>query len=123
MDCVISTVDGSNAYCAANGSEASVAISNNGQNTYTSAEICFGNAGPSNFLQARVLLAVRTNAYWNAEQRASFYRDPYQIFAPRSIWVPVSASSSTNPTLSLPTFVPGSLTSSGFRPRVTATWA
>lgn len=29
----------------------------------------------------------------------------------------------TNPTLSLPTYVPGSLTSSAFRPRVTATWS
>jgi hypothetical protein len=27
------------------------------------------------------------------------------------------------PTLSAPTFVPGSLTSTGFRPQVTATWS
>lgn len=42
------------------------------------------------------------------------------IFAPRRIWVPQAAISGL-PTLSLPTYVPGSLTATGFRPRVTAT--
>jgi hypothetical protein len=48
---------------------------------------------------------------------------PWQLFAPRQIWIPATAAASFNPTLSLPTYVPGSLTSSAFRPRVTATWS
>ena len=54
----------------------------------------------------------------------SYFRDlsanPWQLFAPRRIWVPQTAISGL-PTLSLPTYTPGSLTASGFRPRVTAT--
>ncbi len=49
--------------------------------------------------------------------------NPWQLFAPRQIWIPTTAAASFNPTLSLPTHVPGSLTSSAFRPRVTATWS
>jgi hypothetical protein len=49
--------------------------------------------------------------------------DPWQLFAPLQIWIPATAAASFNPTLSLPTYVPGSLTSSAFRPRVTATWS
>ena len=47
--------------------------------------------------------------------------DPWALFAPKRIWVPMAAAASGVPTLSLPTYVPGSLTSTGFRPRVTAT--
>lgn len=51
---------------------------------------------------------------------ADDYAAPWRMFAPleRRIWVP-SASSSL-PTLSAATYMPGSLTSVGFRPRVTA---
>lgn len=45
---------------------------------------------------------------------------PWQVFAPRRIWVPQAAITGL-PTLSLPTYTPGSLTATGFRPRVTAT--
>jgi hypothetical protein len=69
-----------------------------------------------------ILLTLYFERQLSAPEMASLHANPWQLFAPRSIWVPVSASS-TNPTLSLPTYVPGSLTSSGFRPRVTATWA
>lgn len=44
--------------------------------------------------------------------------NPWQLFAPRRIWVPQAG---LLPTLSLPTYAPGSLTATGFRPRVTAT--
>jgi hypothetical protein len=61
---------------------------------------------------AWVLEATKSPAaFWNA------------MFAPRQIWIPATAAASFNPTLSLPTYVPGSLTSSAFRPRVTATWS
>jgi hypothetical protein len=46
--------------------------------------------------------------------------NPWQLFAPRQIWVPYTAAS-TIPTLSAPTFVPGSLSTTGWRGRVTAT--
>lgn len=47
--------------------------------------------------------------------------NPWQLFQPRRIFVP-QAGITGLPTLSLATYVPGSLTSSGFRPRVTATY-
>ena len=43
----------------------------------------------------------------------------WQLFAPRRVWVPQAAITGL-PTLSLPTYTPGSLTATGFRPRVTA---
>lgn len=46
--------------------------------------------------------------------------NPWQLFAPRRIWVPQAPPPSL-PTLSLPTYTPGSLTAGGFNPRVTAT--
>lgn len=45
--------------------------------------------------------------------------DPWAIFKPRRTWAP-QAEVVALPTLSLPTYVPGSLTATGFRPRVTA---
>lgn len=49
---------------------------------------------------------------------AELSRNPWQIFEPRRIFF--SASAPTFPTLSAATYMPGSLTSTGFRPRVTA---
>jgi len=49
----------------------------------------------------------------------SLSSDPWQLFAPHRIWVPQAAITGL-PTLSLPTYTPGSLTATGFRPRVTA---
>lgn len=65
-------------------------------------------------------------AYWSgitldaataARISAAYYPS---VFAPRRIWVPQAAITGL-PTLSLPTYTPGSLTAAGFRPRVTAT--
>lgn len=66
---------------------------------------------------------VALAAFWSrtlseAELRA-VRAAPWQLFAPRRIWVPQAAISGL-PTLSLPTYTPGSLTATGFRPRVTA---
>lgn len=49
-----------------------------------------------------------------------FVYNPWQVFAPQRIFVPMASGAPTLPTLSAATYVPGSLTSSGFRPRVTA---
>ena len=48
--------------------------------------------------------------------------NPWQLLQPRRIWVPVSVASTGAPTLSAATFVPGSITASGFQPRVTITF-
>lgn len=53
------------------------------------------------------------------QEREGYVRNPWQLFAPRRIWVPQAAITGP-PTLSLPTYTPGSLTATGFRPRVTA---
>jgi hypothetical protein len=66
-------------------------------------------------------VAILTTKVDDAEAK-SIIRNPWQLFAPRQIWIPSSAASAL-PTLSFPTYVPGSLTSSAFRPRVTATWS
>jgi hypothetical protein len=55
------------------------------------------------------------------EMHRQIHAAPYSIFAHR-VYVPVTAGGSGLPTLSDPTFVPGSLTSTGFRPRVTITF-
>jgi hypothetical protein len=49
-------------------------------------------------------------------------QNPWQLFAPRRIFIPYAAAAGGLPTLSAATYVPGSLTSTGFRPRVTATY-
>lgn len=54
----------------------------------------------------------------SAEEIALLSRNPWQLFAPKRIWVPITAAGSSLPTLSIPTYVPGSLTTTGFRPRV-----
>ncbi len=70
-----------------------------------------------------LLLAGICSKDFSAHEIAQLSADPWQLFAPRQIWIPATAAASFNPTLSLPTYVPGSLTSSAFRPRVTATWS
>ena len=47
--------------------------------------------------------------------------NPWQLFAPQQIIIPTAAAAASSlPTLSASTYVPGSLTSTGWRPRVTA---
>jgi hypothetical protein len=70
-----------------------------------------------------LLLAGICSKDFSAQEIAQLSANPWQLFAPRQIWIPATAAASFNPTLSLPTYVPGSLTSSAFRPRVTATWS
>lgn len=54
------------------------------------------------------------------DELLSVHRNPWQVISPRRIWLPASAAGGSLPTLSAATYMPGSLTSSGFRPRVTA---
>ena len=47
-------------------------------------------------------------------------RDPWQLFAPQQIIIPTPAAAAAVPTLSASTYVPGSMTSTGWRPQITA---
>jgi hypothetical protein len=63
-------------------------------------------------------------AIWNralsASEVATYVENPWQLFAPRSIYIPAAAAAGGVPTLSASTYVTGSLTSTGWRPQVTA---
>lgn len=54
------------------------------------------------------------------DELLSVHRNPWRVLAPRRLWLPTSAAGGSLPTLSAATYMPGSLTSTGFRPRVTA---
>lgn len=60
-------------------------------------------------------------SYVSTPEAAAISANPWgELFAPRRIFVPMSSGAPTLPTLSAATYMPGSITSSGFRPRVTA---
>lgn len=63
-------------------------------------------------------------AQWNRwlldVEFASISSNPWQLFAPLRIPIPTAAAAATVPTLSASTYVPGSLTSTGWRPQITA---
>lgn len=76
--------------------------------------------GGRNF-KGEIYLAGICLGAWTDEALLDFSRNPWQIFPPRRIHVPYyPAVAGGLPTLSAATYMPGSLTSSGFRPRVTA---
>lgn len=52
-------------------------------------------------------------------EAAAWTRNPWQLFAPQQIIIPTPAAA-TVPTLSASTYVPGSMTSTGWRPQITA---
>jgi hypothetical protein len=81
------------------------------------------NTNNGNGVLATDYLIALYNRRLSAQEARELSANPWQLFAPRQIWIPATAAASFNPTLSLPTYVPGSLTSSAFRPRVTATWS
>lgn len=121
-DSVIATTNTSALVINVNGVDSSTAVTSGGYSGYATANICVGFASPTPTRPFALPLLVRTNRYWDANLRKSFVDNPWQIFAPRTqrIWVPAGVGGL--PTLSAATFVPGSLTSTGFRPRVTATY-
>jgi hypothetical protein len=56
----------------------------------------------------------------SAQEMASVSRNPWQLFQPRRVYIPTATAGATVPTLSASTYVTGSLTSTGWRPQVTA---
>jgi len=116
---VVLTCTESEMLLAANGAaDASVAVNNAGRAVTNK-----GWLGPNtqtDCAEGLIALCLRTNRAWTKRERDHFIRDPYNsVFAPRKLVFPVNAGA-TLPTLSAATYVPGSITSSGFRPRVTA---
>lgn len=87
--------------------------SNNSANLYVGGG--YGSAAAAAYAMA---------AYWHRDVGAAamgaLTSDPWSLFAPRRLWLPASAAGGSLPTLSAATYMPGSLTSVGFRPRVTA---
>lgn len=61
---------------------------------------------------------------WNralsASEMRDVYRNAFAIYAPRRIYIPTAAAAGGLPTLSASTYKPGTLTSSGWTARVTA---
>jgi hypothetical protein len=57
------------------------------------------------------------------EEIAALYTDWLAVYEPRRIWVPQSGAAPSGPTLGTPTYVPGTLSSSGFQVRVPVTWS
>lgn len=87
-----------------------------------SGDLAYGPQGSGSACGTELYLASWSPVAVADVEMQNLGRNPWQLFAPRRILVPTVAAS-TLPTLSAATFVPGSLTSSGFRPRVTATWS
>ena len=70
-------------------------------------------------LEQEVSIAALFNRSLVAEEVKEISANPWQLFAPRQIYVP-NAAGIALPTLSLSTFKPGSRSSSGWTPRVNA---
>lgn len=98
--------------------------SNNGSISTSAANVAavgayWNNDVPSLYWNGAIFLAAAWSRVLSSTEMAILYQNPWQLFAPRRIWVPQAAITGL-PTLSLPTYTPGSLTATGFRPRVTA---
>ena len=80
---------------------------------------------PLNWSASTAGLQIAFGAFWanrafSQDEHRAMYRNPWQIFARRDLRVFAPSVVAGLPTLSLPTYVPGSITSVGFRPQVTA---
>ena len=80
----------------------------------------YKSSAPSGPTTGVIYFSAQWTRTLSDDEIVSLSGNPWQLFAPRRIWVPQAAITGL-PTLSLPTYTPGSLTATGFRPRVTAT--
>jgi hypothetical protein len=74
----------------------------------------------SGFFSGSIYLVCRWNRRLSESEFKSLHADPWQLFAPRRVYVPPPGAAPSLPTLSASTYVTGSLTSTGWRPQVTA---
>lgn len=92
-DVVIATASGSQLTTAVAGyPDATISVANTGFTGYGSAHFSLG--GSYNLVQATVAtpLLLRVPRYWDAEKRKRFQENPWCIFKPQSVSVPVSAA-------------------------------
>lgn len=80
----------------------------------------FWNYPVNTGLVGRMMVGALWDRALTGDEVLALSLNPWRLFAPRRIWVP-QAGITGLPTLSLATFTPGSITTNGFRPRVTAT--
>ena len=114
LDKVIVTSSGAQLVCAVDGvPDVSTGTSNNGYNAYSSAEFCLGNPiSAGGILQTAVPLFIKSNRFWTAEMRRSFFDNPWQIFAPSRRVVVFGADTGGGSTTYTPT-VGGTLVFAG----------
>ena len=79
-----------------------------------------GNVYPSAYT-GNMHFVLEMQRYISDAQLNDFVRRPFAWIAPRRIYIPAPAAGGGIPTLSNSTYVTGSLTSTGWRPQVTAT--
>lgn len=78
------------------------------------------NSGsPQNGFVGNIALSACWDRLLTDAEHASLYINPWQLFAPQQIIIPTPAAAVV-PTLSASTYVPGSMTSTGWRPQITA---
>lgn len=80
------------------------------------------NANPVHQFQGAIPFAAAFSVPFSDSQCIAASINPYRLLEGHTRFVPVPFSGPSLPTLSTATYVPGSLTSSGFRPRVTLTY-
>jgi hypothetical protein len=76
--------------------------------------------GQQRWAQGSYALFLGHNRAISLQEHVELSRNPWQLFEPRRIWVPQAAAAGL-PTLSASTYKPGTLTSTGWTPRITAT--
>src|SRR5208337_588762 len=65
----------------ANNKEVTKSVSNSGYTAYNTPDLCLGNANYQGATSPVIVqLCVRSNIAWDANQRASFVNNPWQIF-------------------------------------------
>lgn len=114
---------GNLAYCTVNGVAASApSTSNMSASATASGRLLAGNTVLTTAPGDRTIFAggAWSRLLTDTEKR-QLSDNPYILVADRRIPVPVSAAAPSVPTLSASTYKPGTLTSSGWQPRITAT--
>jgi hypothetical protein len=87
------------------------------------ASLLFGtNNGNTQPFSGATSYVLAEETYWSNTELAELVDLPASRLQPGRIFIPYAAAAGGLPTLSAATYVPGSLTSTGFRPRVTATY-
>jgi hypothetical protein len=77
----------------------------------------YGRAGPIHYM------SLAWDRALSPQERVSIGANPWQLFAPRRIYIPTASAAASTYTLSAATYAPGSITASGVTPRVTVTVA